>query len=460
MTTPRRPERFSIRVDVATVIERESGTKKSAGRATEPATDDSELPTIELPGRYTDGGIIGRGGMGAVRSLRDAALRRSVAAKTLDRTLVGQPVYVQGFVEEAQITAQLDHPNIVPVYELGSDVSGTFYFTMKHVRGRTLHALFHDHELPPGSSERLSVGLEVFLKACDAVAFAHSRGVLHRDIKPDNIMVGAYGEVYLMDWGLAKVMRDRAVTVDVPRDPDSPLGRTREGMVGTPAFMAPEVANREFDRVDERVDIFGLGGVLYQLVTGRLPYSGKTVEAVLERTRACDSIPPDAYDDTFVPRKLARVITKAMAPDPADRYATVGELAAQVREFLHRGHHLPRVVHAPGTVIVSEGDPGEHAYIVTRGHCEVYRTIGGERQVLRRLGPGAVFGETAILGSAPRMASVVALTDVTTLVLTRELLEEKLAPDTWEGLLAKTMIERFRELDAKLTTIERERLLT
>jgi serine/threonine-protein kinase len=171
-------------------------------------------------------------------------------------------------------------------------------------------------------------------------------------------------------------------------------------------------------------------------------------------------VPPDAFDDAFVPKKLARVVSKAMAADPGERYATVGELAAQVREFLLRGHHLPRVVHPEGTVIVREGDAGDHAYIITRGRCEVYRMVGGERSVLREMGPGTVFGETAILGSVPRTASVVALTDVTTLVLTRELLEEKLAPDTWEGLLAKTLIDRFRDLDAKLTTLERQRLLT
>jgi serine/threonine-protein kinase len=231
-------------------------------------------------------------------------------------------------------------------------------------------------------------------------------------------------------------------------------------VVGTPAFMAPEVANRQFHRVDERTDIFGLGCVLYQIVTGRMPFTGKNMDEVMPRIRACDVVPPDAFDDAFVPKKLARVVSKAMAADPGERYATVGELAAQVREFLLRGHHLPRVVHPEGTVIVREGDAGDHAYIITRGRCEVYRMVGGERSVLREMGPGTVFGETAILGSVPRTASVVALTDVTTLVLTRELLEEKLAPDTWEGLLAKTLIDRFRDLDAKLTTLERQRLLT
>jgi serine/threonine-protein kinase len=165
--------------------------------------------------------------------------------------------------------------------------------------------------------------------------------------------------------------------------------------------------------------------------------------------------------EVYVPKKLARVIAKAMALSPEDRYASVLELAQQVREFLHRGHHLPRAHYPQGTVIVREGDPCEHAYILTRGQCEVYRMVAGEKHVLRQMGPGSVFGESAVLGPAPRSASVVATTDVTALVLTRELLDERLAADTWEGLLTKTLIERFRELDATLAELRaRERTPT
>jgi CRP-like cAMP-binding protein len=428
-------------------------TVAAAGVPAAPAADDHGLPQLQLPGRYRDTGLIGRGGMGAVRGVHDESLGRDVAAKMLDPSLAGHPARLQGFVEEARITAQLDHPNIVPVHELGSDAQGNIYFTMKRVHGRTLHELLGDPSLPLGSSERLSVGLEVFLKACDAVAFAHSRGVLHLDIKPANIMVGAFGEVYLMDWGIARVLRDRAAIVDVPNS--TRLGA--DGLAGTPAFMAPEVANGQAHRIDERTDVFGLGALLSHLVTGRAPYTAATMKEVMERARACDPAPPEAGGDPFTPRTLARVIARAMAREPNDRHATVRELAAQVREFLHRGHHLPSVVHPAGTVIVREGDAGDHAYIITRGQCEAYRDVGGTRQVLRRMGPGVVFGEVAILGATTRTASVVALTEVTTLLLTRELLDEKLAPDSWEGLLAKTLIERFRELEVKLGEMQRDR---
>jgi eukaryotic-like serine/threonine-protein kinase len=406
-------------------------------------SDPAGYPALNLSSRYEDAGHIGRGGMGEVRAIRDAALGREVAAKMLERSLAANPAFVRGFVEEAQITAQLDHPNIVPVHDLGTDLSGTVYFTMKRVRGQTLEAILADPALALGTSARLATALDVFLKTCDAVAFAHSRGVLHRDIKPANIMVGAFGEVYLMDWGVAKVKATSG----------RPGGGQEEGRVGTPGFMPPEVVNLQYARVDERADIFGLGAVLYEIVTGRPPFRGSTVEEIFEKTVAYELVPPDECGDVLVSKKLARVILRAMAREPEDRYATAGELAGQVREFLHRGLHLPQATFEAGQTIVCEGEIGKQAYIITRGRCEVYKTVGGERRALRAMGPGALFGEAAILDAAPRTATVEAATGVTVLVLTRDVLEDSFSRDTWEGLLAKTLVERFRELDERLVLI-------
>lgn len=420
---------------------------------------DDQGPTLALEPRYQDAGPIGRGGMGQVRALRDLTLGREIAAKTLDGALAGRTDIHERFVEEAQITAQLEHPNIVPVYDHARDREGTLFFTMKRVLGRTLLQLLSDPALAVGSSERLSVALEVFLKTCDAIAYAHSRGVLHRDIKPANIMVGAFGEVYLMDWGLAKMHGSRPGGVEVLRRPSSVLEQAVEGPVGTPSFMAPEMVNGQHDRIDERADIFGLGAVLYQIVTGRPPFTGTTVQEIMVKNGACDFVPADAIGDAFVPKKLAHVIARAMAREPEDRYANASELSSQVREFLHRGMHLPRETFEAGQTIVREGELGERAYIITRGRCQAFKVLDGERTVLREMGPGSLFGEAAILSSAPRIASVDALTDVTLLVLTREVLEDSFSPDTWEGLLAKTLVERFRELDARMTALGREELV-
>lgn len=446
-------ERLAPRADGGGDALRDLATRQTRGQGS-PRMSQVDGSRLELSERYNDEGVIGRGGMGEVRALRDQHLGREVAVKTLAPHYRHSRDAVQGFVDEAQITAQLQHPNIVPVHDFGSDHSGNLYFTMKRVQGRTLHELLHDPTLPPGSSKRLSMALDVFLKVCDAVAFAHSRGVLHRDIKPSNIMVGSFGEVYLMDWGVARV-QSREGNVDPVQLTMSSDARARQGMVGTPSFLAPEMAGGHYDTVDERSDIFGLGAVLYQIVTGRPPFEADTTEQIIARTAVGNFVPPDELGDVLVPKKLARVIMKAMSLDPGDRYATAGALSDQVREFLHRGLHQPQQTFARGTAIVREGETGDKAYILVRGTCEVFRSVGGVREVLRTIKPGSLFGEGAILADAPRIATVEAVTDVTVLVLSREVLDESFSPDSWEGLLAKTLVERFRELDERMAGLAR-----
>jgi eukaryotic-like serine/threonine-protein kinase len=438
----------------AVILAASADTEPSAFNNAPPAGDKARpAPAgnvrLDLGDRYTKVSVLGRGGMGTVLAARDQVLRREIAVKVLDPKLQAVPELMEGFVEEAKLTAQLDHPNIVPVHDFGHDGSGSVYFTMRRIRGKTLHDVLQDPVLMPGSSERLSVALEVFLKVCDAVAFAHSRGVLHRDIKPENVMVGSFGEVYLVDWGVASVLKDRSGAVDLSRPPDSLLAKAQEWMVGTPQYMAPEMARSEMHLVDERTDIFGLGAMLYEIVTGQAPYDGPEDE-VLERARACKAPPPSAFREAYVPQHLSRVVMKAMAESREDRYQTATELASQVRELLHRGLHLPRRNVPQGTIIVSEGEPADCAYIITRGVCEVYKVVKGERRLLRRMGPGSLFGESALMADLRRSATVQAVTDVTILVLARQEMEQSFASDTWEGLLVKTLIERFRELDAKL----------
>ncbi len=407
--------------------------------------------------RYDEGGELGRGGMGAVHLVRDRALRRFVAMKRLSPEVAATPELVQQFVEEAQLSSQLEHPNVLPTYDLGVDGAGRLFFTMRVVRGNTLWDLLHAPEMRLGSTERLGDLLEVFLKVCDAVSYAHSRGVIHRDIKPDNIMVGPFGEVYLMDWGLAKVERGvGAHLLDIPRPPDSPLARLDEGVVGTVSYMAPEQAAGE--DVDARSDVFALGAVLYHIVTGRMPYDHPSETHLLEAAKGCHFVPADKVPGVFVQKKMARILKIAMARSPADRFQTVAELKTYVQQFLHGGLHLPRRTFEPGERLVDEGQASEEAYIITRGQCLVYKQVGGERKVLRRLDVGDVLGEMGLISEEPRTATVEAIDRVTVLVLTRDMLEERFAAGTWEGQLVKSLVQRFRDLEERMTDIERARL--
>ncbi|MBI4567987.1 MAG: serine/threonine protein kinase, partial [Planctomycetes bacterium] len=258
----------------------------------------TEIPVKKAEQRkYVVEGRLGHGGMGEVLSARDPALDRSVAVKL---SLYEDRRRVRRFVHEAQVTAQLEHPNIIPVHEVGVTEKGRAYFAMKRVAGQTLgdvlHAVFRDDE-EAAAKWPLPRLIEVFLKVCDGMAFAHSRRVIHRDLKPSNIMVGEFGEVLVMDWGLARVLDEKAdealeEAVRTVRTQEG-ASRTQDG-IGTPSYMPPEQADpARADEVDERADIYALGAVLYEMLCGQPPFTWKTTEEIVEKFLTANLRPPE-----------------------------------------------------------------------------------------------------------------------------------------------------------------------
>ena len=327
--------------------------------------------------RYEFDGEVGRGGMGAVLRVRDLDLGRNLAMKVIlgrqDRegrdTPPVDPQLLQRFLDEAQITGQLDHPGVVPVHELGIDAAGRVYFTMRLVRGVTADEVFvAAREGRDGWTQTRA--LEVVLKVCDTMAFAHKKGVLHRDLKPSNVMVGKFGEVYVMDWGLAKVLgeterrdlRVRPSSTAISRvltdrskdeaDVDSPLLTMDGAVVGTPCYMSPEQAEGRVELLDQRADVYAIGAMMYELLAGRQPYvsPGARVSpyAILAAVQAGPPTPIHHLDKT-VPAELIAVCEKAMARDLAHRYPDVRTLADDVRAYLEK-----RVVRAYRTGPLAE----------------------------------------------------------------------------------------------------------
>jgi serine/threonine-protein kinase len=384
---------------------------------------------------------LARGGMGHVHPAVDRNLLRQVALKRLDKEYATKGFYRDSFIAEAQMTGQLEHPNIVPVHELAIDESGIPYFTMKLVQGISFDKWLKTRT--PGSVERIEGGIEVLLKVCDAVAYAHHRGVVHRDLKPGNIMVGDFGQVYLMDWGLAKLIKSE------PASGANAL-MNAPGPVGTPDYMAPEQARGNPKDVDERSDVFGLGALLYEVLSGDGPFgSDGGPNAIMKRAAAGQVIPIDkACARVGVARRIRTIAERACQPDPANRYQTVREMQDAMRAFLHGGLHLPRKSFGPGEVIVREGDKGDCAYMIVAGRCRAFRKTenGGEEQ-LAVMEPGETFGEMALILYEPRAASVAAVDDVTVLVLDQATMNEGLGLSGWTGALVRALAQRFADLE-------------
>jgi serine/threonine-protein kinase len=294
--------------------------------------------------RYTLSRLHATGGIGRVWLARDASLGRDVALKELRPERAGQPALWARFQREAQVTGQLEHPGIVPVYEVGRrpDDQAPFY-TMRFVRGRTLAEAaraYHDRRAR-GQAGPLELRelLTAFVGVCHAVAYAHSRGVLHRDLKPQNVVLGDYGEVIVLDWGLAKVIGEPDGDTTASRAPVALAGEgskdeTVAGQVlGTPAYMPPEQAEGRLDLLDVRTDVYGLGAVLYEVLAGQPPFGGPDTTAVLRRV-VHDAPPPPRSLVVGVPRPLEAVCLKALAKNPAGRYASALDLAADVKRYL------------------------------------------------------------------------------------------------------------------------------
>lgn len=384
--------------------------------------------------RLSMGEAVARGGMGTVHLAVDHLLQQEVAVKVLHRNLEANAESVQRFVHEARITASLPHPNIVPVYDIGHDAELGLYFTMKLIEGRTLS---RPGQPPPQggmASGRIAELLDIVIRVCDALAFSHSHGILHCDLKPSNIMVGDFGQVYLMDWGMARNYREDPAPAD-------------GGIYGTVGYMAPEQARSE--PLDPRADVFGVGAILYDLFAGKAPFHRPLLEQSLYAALSSKH-QPISEAAPHCPPRLQAIIEKAMAPDPADRFTSATELRTALARYLRGKMDFPRRVMPAGVQLITEGEWGDAAYILVSGQCEVFRFFGDERRTLRILEPGSIFGETAILARSQRTANVVTRQECVLLEVTRAVLEAELSEmKPWMGVLLKTLARYFHEHETR-----------
>jgi eukaryotic-like serine/threonine-protein kinase len=323
-----------------------------------PEVDPAPAPLVEasFDARYEDRARLGEGGMGEVRLCKDQRIGREIAIKVIKNGAEGSRSDARvRFEREARVQGQLEHPSVVPVYDLGIRPDGSAFFTMKRVRGETLEEVLQklrDGDAGAAAKHTRRRMLGAFVSLSLAVAFAHSRRVLHRDLKPGNIMLGAYGELYILDWGLAKVLGAPDVASTPVPAADEPLfegpvsmrHRTVQGsMMGTPGYMSPEQIRGEIDALDERSDVFALGTILFEVLTLEPLFGrpGDTVTAVLAATlKGADARASVRAPDAGVPPELDDVCVRATARDPAERFATARELSEAVERFLEGDRDL------------------------------------------------------------------------------------------------------------------------
>ncbi|MFK7990533.1 MAG: serine/threonine-protein kinase [Sandaracinaceae bacterium] len=272
---------------------------------------------------------LGEGGMGVVRLGTQRALGRQVAVKTLKAELAADSASTLKLLREAWVTGRLEHPNVVPVYDIALDAAGCPQIVLKKIEGAEWGTLMHDAAALSrtyGADDPQAWNMQIFMQVCNAVHFAHSRGVLHRDLKPENVMIGAFGEVYVVDWGIAVGLGDD--------DGDSWLPRARDAreLAGTPVYMAPEMLGGPESRLSARTDVYLLGALLYEILTGEAPHRGTRLMEIV--SSIIESNPPFPKD---APAELVRIVRRAMDPDPDARFENAEQVRLAVSAFLrHR----------------------------------------------------------------------------------------------------------------------------
>lgn len=307
-------------------------------------TLDLDAVPISMRERITLRGLHSSGGIGEVWRAYDEVLGREIALKRLKLDKARSEAHRARFFREARITGQLDHPGIVPVYDFSVSDDGTqCFYTMRFLRGRTLGEVIADfHEQREADQTPLVGGaflqlLGYFTSICNTMAFAHSRRVIHRDLKGDNVIVGDFGEVVVLDWGLAKQLAsedDEPATPPLPSLDELGVKDTLQGdQLGTPAYMSPEQATGQIDRIDFRTDVYGLAALLYEILTGVPPFPGREIIEVLRAVVHDPPVPPHERV-AEVPPELEKICLQGLAKSPDERQASVAELAEQVQTWL------------------------------------------------------------------------------------------------------------------------------
>lgn len=410
---------------------------------------------------------LGEGSVGIVDRVFDERLGRVVARKALRRELLGDERAVRTFVGEARILGQLDHGGVLPIFELELDEAGVPFYTMPEVSGPSLAELL-GIDPATGRAEPLALHrtLSILRQLGDALAHAHARGVVHLDLKPQNVIVLDHDRVVLVDWGTARIhdperlrsrFEDRPELERFLREEQQGLREAADDdvVVGTPRYMSPEQTLARRSELGPESDVFSLGVIAYQMLTGRLPFEARRLEDLLDEIRRAAPRSPREIDRGIHPR-LEDIVMRMLARREWDRFERMDEMLAALDAFRSTAAEFPLRQLEAGELLFREGDEGDFAGVVVSGELEIWTEREGERRVLGRVIEGESIGELALLSDGTRSASVTALAPTTLRVIAAPALHaevEKLSP--WTLAILSDVVERFIDRSDRLVELLR-----
>jgi serine/threonine-protein kinase len=406
--------------------------------------------------RYRKLDKLGAGTVAEVYGAFDTYLRRVVARKQLNRGHLNNPDVVQTFINEMVLMGSLSHPGIVPVYDAALGKDGDPAYIMALAAGTSLDRLMQiDPNSADGRALPLGTAVSILTKISEALTYAHDRGVLHLDMKPENVVMGHYGEVIVMDWGAACVydrskytQTYKAISGEITT---GGLGVENKDLVmGTPMFMSPEQLEGSRDSLTPAADVFSVGVMLYQMLTGYLPFKADSIGKIIDRIRNQDAVPVHEINGD-IPLNLSRLCMKMLHNDPALRYRNFVEVRAAIDDYQRSAVGFPTRTYRAGEVIFREGDPSDYVCILVSGRVGIM--VAGENgdTEIAEVAVNEPFGELAALTGMPRTATAVAKEESVVRVISRQdLVEEtdKLSP--WVGGIVNTLTGRLLDMNQRL----------
>jgi serine/threonine-protein kinase len=421
------------------------------------------LDTFKRQRRYEQLRDLGEGGLSKVYSSFDTYLNRVVAVKELKPDNLDDPLMLQSFITESRLISYLDHPGVISLFDTFLRDDGTLCYTMKMIEGRPLADVLDYYRQKKRSHIPLSRFHDIFEKLCETLAYVHDKGVVHLDLKPDNIMIGRYGEVMVMDWGNAMLYNPEPYKKYLSRFSESAdLISTRVDeknvLIGTPMYMSPEQTLEPRDTLKPTSDIFSVGIILYEMLTGIYPFPADNNDMDMLFTNIRGFDPPPVYEiNKFVPRRLSQICMKMLRKSQRNRYQTFHEIIEDIDDFYDSGQAFSTKMYHPGETIFSEGEEGEYSFVILQGEVEILKRSGETQIVLATLGKNEIVGELAIFTGGPRSATARASKQTLIRILNRADIRselDKLSP--WVGDMITGLSRRFIELNNKIIRLEKE----